>query len=438
MSALAPFVEQRRSQLLRATAAWTLVGVMLCLMLPLLAPAVLLLSVAAPLAWRLMTGSRLALRRPSAPLLALALAAAYLCLNATWSLSPATARGSLLMLFAIVAAVHFTLQALDDGDAEAGRAMAIGLYAAMATVGAVICIEALSGQWLRRQLMVLAPALRPDPRHMEVREGLVTFMHPYLLNRNIAMLTLFLWPTLLCAMGLASQRRQRQWLLAGLAPACAAILAAHHATSKIALIGSGVAFGALLLAPAIAKRAIAGAWIVAIALVVPLATAAFQNDLHLASWMPRTAQHRIVIWGHTSQLIAKAPILGAGIHTARALHDPNDYDAPRAAGSEFQLTTGLHSHNGYLQTWYEAGAVGAALLLAFGLLVLRSLAAAPPGAQPYLYGSFVACALMGGSSFSLWQPWFMAALGLAAVFAGLGRNILAAQRGDCVATTRTT
>ena len=41
---------------------------------------------------------------------------------------------------------------------------------------------------------------------------------------------------------------------------------------------------------------------------------------------------------------------------------------------------------------------------------------------------------MGGSSFSLWQPWFMAALGLAAVFAGLGRNIVAAQRRDCAAT----
>src|SRR4029450_11808593 len=103
---------------------------------------------------------------------------------------------------------------------------------------------------------------------------------------------------------------------------------------------------------------------------------------------------------------------------------------PRPPGSEFRLTTGLHSHNGYLQTWYEAGAVGATLLLAFGLLVLRSLAAAPTGAQPYLYASFVACALMGGSSFSLWQPWFMAALGLAAVFAGLGWNIFAAQRGD--------
>jgi O-antigen ligase len=438
MSAPAPFVERRRSQLLRATVAWTLVGVMLCLLLPLLAPAVLLLSLAAPLAWRLMTGARLPLRRPSAPLVALTLAAAYLCLNATWSLSPATARGSLLMLFSIVAAVHFTLQALDDGDAEAERAMAIGLYAAMATIGAVICIEALSGQWLRWQLMALAPVLRPDLRHIEVERGLVTFIHPYLLNRNVAMLTLLLWPALLCAMSLASQRRQRQWLLAGLAPACAAILAAHHATSKIALVGSAVAFGALLLAPTMAKRAIAGAWIAAVALVVPLAMAAFHNDLHLASWMPRTAKHRIVIWGHTSQLIAKAPILGAGIHTARARHDPNDYDAPRAPGSEFQLTTGLHSHNGYLQTWYEAGAVGAALLLAFGLLVLRSLAAAPPGAQPYLYAGFVACALMGGSSFSLWQPWFMAALGLAAVFAGLGRNIVAAQRRDCAATTRIT
>ena len=155
-------------------------------------------------------------------------------------------------------------------------------------------------------------------------------------------------------------------------------------------------------------------------LVVPLATLAFQNELHLSSWVPRTAKHRIVIWGHTSQLIAKAPILGAGIHTARALHDPNDYDAPRAPGSEFRLGTGLHSHNGYLQTWYEAGAVGAAFLLGIGLLVLRSLAAAPAAAQPYLYATFVACALMGGSSFSLWQPWFMAALGLAAVFAALG------------------
>ena len=279
-----------------------------------------------------MAGSGLPLRRPSAVIVALLLAGAYLCINATWSLSPSTARVSLVMLFLFIAAVHVTLQALDDGDADAQRAMAIGLYAAMAIVGAVICIEAFSGQWLRQQLMALAPALRPDLRHMVVEDGRVTFMQPYLLNRSIAALTLLLWPTLLVIVALASTSRQRRWLLAGLVPVVAAILGAQHATSKIAFVGAAAAFAAFLVSPGIAKRAIAWGWVATIVLVVPLATLAFQNELHLSTWMPRTAKHRIVIWGHTSQLIAKAPILGAGIHTARALHDPNDYDVPPRAG----------------------------------------------------------------------------------------------------------
>jgi O-antigen ligase len=127
-----------------------------------------------------------------------------------------------------------------------------------------------------------------------------------------------------------------------------------------------------------------------------------------------------VIWGHTAAEYGKAPVLGAGVHAARARHDPGNEHVPRAPGSEFRLDPGLHSHNAYLQTWYEAGAVGAVFLLATGLLLLRSLAAAPPAAQPCLYATFATCALAGLSSFSLWQPWFMAALGLAAVLAALG------------------
>ena len=33
--------------------------------------------------------------------------------------------------------------------------------------------------------------------------------------------------------------------------------------------------------------------------------------------------------------------------------------APFAPGSNFRLTAGWHSHNDYLQIWYETGAVGA-------------------------------------------------------------------------------
>ena len=155
-------------------------------------------------------------------------------------------------------------------------------------------------------------------------------------------------------------------------------------------------------------------------LVVPLATLAYHSELYLAAWMPHSAQHRIVIWGHTSNQIAKAPILGSGINTARALNDPAGYDAPLAPGSDFRLTTGLHSHNVYLQAWYETGAVGALLLLAIGLLVLSALTRAPRDVQPYLYATFATCALLGGTSFSLWQPWFMASFGFAAGFAMLG------------------
>ena len=70
------------------------------------------------------------------------------------------------------------------------------------------------------------------------------------------------------------------------------------------------------------------------------------------------------------------------------------------------------------------GAVGALFLLGLGLLVLRSLAQAAAATQPYLYATFLSCALMGGSSFSLWAPWFMASFGLAAVFAVLGAELV--------------
>jgi O-antigen ligase len=166
-------------------------------------------------------------------------------------------------------------------------------------------------------------------------------------------------------------------------------------------------------------------WITATLFVVPLASLAYAKQLYLASWLASTARQRIVIWGYTSSQIRNAPLLGAGVSTARALNFQDDERAPKAPGSEYRLTTGWHSHNGYLQTWYEAGAIGALLLVAFGLLVLRSLARAPGEAQPYLYATFVSCAVMAGSSFSLWAPWFMASIGFAAVFAALGTDIAA-------------
>jgi exopolysaccharide production protein ExoQ len=117
--------------------------------------------------------------------------------------------------------------------------------------------------------------------------------------------------------------------------------------------------------------------------------------------------------------VSKTPVLGVGMSSARALKATGNQDAPRAPGSTFRLSTGIHSHNAYLQVWYETGAVGALILLGLGILVLRASAAAPLRAQPHLHATFAACALAAASSFSVWAPWFMASLAMTALYAML-------------------
>jgi hypothetical protein len=423
MSAQAVLVDRHRNLLSWLTGAWTASGVILYVSAPLTAPILLLLSMVAPVAWYLISNGcskELVLPRPSTISVALVLAAGYLTANASWSLSPRAAHVAVYMFFATIVALHYTLGGLRGCDAGALRAIAVGLYVGMVIGGITILFETFSQQWIQHQLMSAIPSLRPKPQHMIVQEDRVIFLEAYLLNRSITALTFLSWPTILVIALLARARQTRGWMLVGFVPVIAAIFASRHATSKIAFAGAAIAFAGFQVWPATTRRAIVWGWTAVIMLVVPLALLAYQSKLYLSTWLPPTAQHRIVIWGYTSQQIAKAPILGAGITTTRALSEPRPVDVPVAPGSDFQLTSQWHAHNVYLQTWHEVGAVGAILLFSLGMLVLRSLAGAPAQAQPYLYATFVACALAGGSSFSLWQSWFMTSLAFVAGFAAMG------------------
>ena len=406
--------------MLLLTTAWVAGGVILYLCVPLIAPVLLLLCPVAPIAWHWATARRLPRSRPSTVTVALILAAAYLAWNTSWSLSPTSAHFAIAMFFSSVLAAHLTTSTLPDNDADVLRAMAIGLYAGIVIGGAVLFIETVSQQWIRRTLMSLLPGLRPNPRDMIVDADWVVFLESYLIHRNISAVTFLFWPTSFLVALLTTSARRRPWWFAGLIPAAAAILTSSHATSKIAFVGAAVTFAAFHVWPTLTRRMIAWAWAGAIFLVVPLATLAYHSRLYVWAWIPHSARHRIVIWGYTSKQIANAPILGSGVDTARAMNELAGDDAPMAPGSQFHLTTGTHSHNVYLQAWYETGAVGAALLLLIGLLVVRELAKAPQQAQPYLYAAFATCALLSGTSFGPWQPWFMASFGLVAAFVMLG------------------
>lgn len=420
-------LDRHRAQLLLLTTAWTASGVIIYLLAPLATPGLVLLSPVAPLGWCVAIRHRLPRHRPLTLTLALVFAGAYLSLNASWSLSPATAHIALAVFFMFVMALYFTSNALQELDADILRAMAIGLCAGMVIGGAVMFFENFSLQWIRRTVMSLVPGLRPKPRDMLLDGQWVIYLESYLINRNITAMIFLFWPTML-AVRLAARRQH--WWLGALVPVVAAILGSKHATSKIAFFGAAATFVACHYWPAATRRAIVWAWVATIMLVVPVATLAYQSKLYLSPWLPRSAQHRIVIWGYSSSLIAASPLLGSGINTARALNDPDGLDTPLAPGSDFRLTTNLHSHNGYLQAWYETGAVGALILLGIGLLVLSILAGAAVELQPYLYATFVTCALLGGSSFSLWQPWFMTSFAFTAGFTMVGWALAERLRGQ--------
>jgi O-antigen ligase len=404
------------------TAAWTMSGIIVYLLAPRAAPGLLPLCVVAPLLWHWGQMRRIRWHRPAPALIVLALAALYLLINCTWSLSPSSAYSEVACLLAFIAVLYVTLSMLQETETPVLRAMAVGFIAAMLLGGAFLAFEAFSQQAAHRLLMSLAPSWGPAPRHMRMEAGSVAFLEPYLLDRSMTGLVLLLSPAALAIDRLRLARRRQTLLMLGLLLAVAAIVRSEHATSKLALVGATATYGMFLLSPKLTRRLAIAGWIATTLLVVPMASLAYSQELYLAGWLTGSARQRIVIWGYTSEQVAKAPWLGAGVSTARAISTDikADPEAPRAPGSKYRLTPAWHSHNGYLQTWYEAGAVGALFLIAFGLLLLRSLARAPAAAQPYLYATFAAGALLAGSSFSLWAPWFVASLALSCVLAALG------------------
>ena len=69
---------------------------------------------------------------------------------------------------------------------------------AASIIGAgVLFFEVLSHGLIERVLFSNITWLRPDPKHIQVVDGRVTAIGPYMLNRNMAALCLVIWPSLL-------------------------------------------------------------------------------------------------------------------------------------------------------------------------------------------------------------------------------------------------
>jgi O-antigen ligase len=125
------------------------------------------------------------------------------------------------------------------------------------------------------------------------------------------------------------------------------------------------------------------------------------DHFHLqdAPWLQKSARARIVIWKTVADSVMEAPLLGVGARTGYVLNeqDVEEDDIPKVP---------RHAHNMFLQTWYELGAIGAAILLIAGLLCVRAISALPATVYPFALATFAVGAVQFATSWEIWQRWF--------------------------------
>lgn len=241
----------------------------------------------------------------------------------------------------------------------------------------------------------------------------------HVLNRNVGVLALLLWPVVLLALLEIRRGAMQLWVLPLLlVPATAAVMLSAHETSKVALVVSLVVMMVARVAPRAALAAVAAAWIGVNVAMVPMVRTAYDSGLQLDASLTGSARARITIWNFTAKRIGSSWLLGKGADSVR--QDDMRMKPIYVRGESGMARTGRHSHNIYLQMWYEFGAAGVALFTIAGLLVLGAIRRIESRSVPLALATFTSAMVMMAFSWGLWQHWYVAALGMSALLFAVG------------------
>jgi O-antigen ligase len=314
-------------------------------------------------------------------------------LSAVWSIDRGDTLVGLSRLVPLLLAGGLLVGAARRLTAEETRTL-IWLFAAGAAVALLLlAVERFAGAPIRH-------LTQPD-----LSDGLIGVSF----NRGASVIALWLWPLALVAWRWKPAVAAVLWL------AVFALLATlENASAVLALsVGAAVCLSAYLAprATPLALASLCGALILA-APLVPHVMPAPLSIKEAVPDLPRSAYHRLLIWGFTVDRIAELPVLGWGLRTSR--------DIP---GREIQLDTSepalpLHPHNGVLQLWLELGAPGALLGAALLVMILVAIARsrAPPEARAAATAMVMSALVMVCLSYGIWQSWWLAALWMTAAF----------------------
>ena len=340
------------------------------------------------------------------------LVAAYVSINALWAANPGAGFAKAALLWGLILVTIAAATAITALDERQLRLAALG-FAAGAALGAIyLLIEMLTDAAITRAAMNAIPAFRPDKiKHIEIsRMGLVRKILLSELNQNVTIVMFSLWPALSVLALIADRHRRRLFLGLLFIVTALAVVLSQHQSSQIALVLSLVAFPLAWKWRTAVIRALAGLWCLAFALVLPLDFAAYNAGWHMESWLPDSARARIILWEFTAERVLEHPWLGIGVHSTHALKPKASLD--RTEGLIFPHSSGEHAHDLFLQTWYELGLIGVILLALAGAAIALRMLRLPTDIQPFAAASFAAFFGIAAFAWSIWQTWFMCAIGL--------------------------
>ncbi|MDA7946881.1 MAG: O-antigen ligase family protein [Hyphomicrobiaceae bacterium] len=356
----------------------------------------------------------------------------YLFVNALWARAPEVALGKAVFVLCLVLLTPFVARAFALQSRET-----LVRTALLALVGALIssivtCIEFSTDHIIGRTLYTYVPGIRPGDKTLTVsvmengklvelpeaefrkyQGNVIVDIASAALNRIHSFRLLLLWPILFLAIHYVRPKAGAA-LAAFLAFAAVySIFAGESQTAQAALVLSALVFFVAQLWANAVHWFLLGAWCIAATLAIPLAMAPYALDLHKAEWISPSFRDRMIIWEFTGTQAMKSPILGIGIRSTRVLNKEFKKTQKKMPGHVTPMRLGLHSHNNFVQAWFELGAIGALLILAIGIGLLQTIKQLLPPVRPYAYATFVTACIIAAFGWGLWQTWLLSGYALA-------------------------
>lgn len=358
-------------------------------------------------------------RRPT--MLVLWMIVAYASLSAFWSLKPEAALNKAAQLFFLLIIFALGQTAILRSRAEPLWLLARGSIHGAAVGLGYLAIEHGTGGQLKA---FVANTMELTPREMTfhvVENGQVVGVLRAFLNRHSAALCILMFPLGAClaAWLWPSLRRTRLAILLHISMCALLVMVSESETAKLAYIISLGVFAISWISSRGAAFVLGVSWCTACLAMPLLVMLAFPIEFGWQRSLPPTAYDRVEIWRYTVKQIPDAPIFGVGANQTRYIFaSRSERDARMQLERRPKPHDGfhpvprlsVHAHNFFIQTWFELGALGAMLLTALGLSVIRAGRDLPPEIVPFAFATFGGAATVAASGYGIWQMWLIAAM----------------------------